>query len=80
MHRPMPLVGRTMLQSSADKAWGLFSASIATPHVPHVPFMVGPPTTGRKWPGMEPADVTTADVISVIQRHAPGTGALRRRT
>lgn len=73
MHRPMPLTSRNMLQTSSDKAWSLFSASsITTPHVPMIPFMVGPPNTGRKWPGMEPMDVTTTDLISVIQRHAPG--------
>eukprot|EP00438_Fugacium_kawagutii_P018961 Skav204647 [mRNA] locus=scaffold3135:77420:85180:- [translate_table: standard] len=44
MHRPMPLVTRTMLQSSGDKAWSLLS-SFSTPEVPLLmPFLTEPPT------------------------------------
>eukprot|EP00435_Cladocopium_sp_Y103_P020523 s533_g5.t1 len=90
MHRPMPLVARTMLQSSGDKAWGLLS-SLSTPDVPTIPFMAEPPKAQargmgmggmggggikmRKWNGMEPLNVQSTEVISAIQRHAPGWSA-----
>ncbi|CAJ1444994.1 unnamed protein product [Effrenium voratum] len=80
MHRPMPLTARTLLQSSADKAWSLFSATmLTTPPLPLHPYMTGPPAMappqGQKWPGMEPADVTSGDFVAVVQKQVPGWAA-----
>jgi len=77
MHRPMPLVARTMLQSSGDKAWS-FLSTVTTPDVPKLPFLAEPPKaqaedgSARKWAGMEPLNVESLELISVIQKYTPG--------
>ncbi|CAE8604779.1 unnamed protein product [Polarella glacialis] len=74
MHRPMPLTSKVMAENSFDKAWSVFSTSLAPPVIPPMPRMVGPPAGASRMPGLEPADVSSADLIQVLERELPGWG------
>eukprot|EP00929_Paragymnodinium_shiwhaense_P065225 TRINITY_DN32718_c0_g3_i1.p1 TRINITY_DN32718_c0_g3~~TRINITY_DN32718_c0_g3_i1.p1 ORF type:complete len:3402 (+),score=1051.59 TRINITY_DN32718_c0_g3_i1:472-10206(+) len=73
MHRPQPLVMRTLNENSLDQAWHIFKASLhlKKPHPP-VPFLVAPlPTRDGKFHGLELVNISAPDITKMLGTDVP---------
>jgi len=74
MHRPMPLAARVLCENSFEKFWHGVQQQLRNlngPGLPPNPFKIRPLPSSRPIPGLEPLDITTSDLASVLERDLP---------
>jgi len=75
MHRPMPLGAKALCENSLQKALNIAHAAFRGAAVQPIPCMVGPSDAADRGskgcPGLEPLDITSGDMATVLQKDIP---------
>jgi len=82
MHRPMPLAAKALSENMLEKAFNLANITFRGAHLHPIPVMVGPADAAERGnkgcPGLEPLDITSGDMATVLQKDIPNWSNLHQ--